>query len=306
MGTAAVKIAQNLKVRKTKNVAFAFIGMLALMFALLTLILLILDLAKTGVPRLSLAFLTSFASPDPAEAGIVAAWVGSFAVMVTTAICAIPLGVGAGIYLEEYAPKNIVTGLIELSIVNLAGVPSITFGLMAMGLFVQRFGFGQSIMTAGLTLGLLVLPIIIVTTRESIRAVPSTIREAAYGLGASQWQVLSHHVLQYSQGGIMTGVIIALSRAIGETAPLITVGALTFIPFLPHSPISSEPPFINFSWLWDPFTVMPMQMFSWISRPQHEFHENAAAAGIVLLAMTLAMNAIAIFLRYRFRRSVNW
>lgn len=216
------------------------------------------------------------------------------------------MGIAAGIYLEEYAPKNFITGLIELNIINLAGIPSITFGLMALGLFVYKLNLGQSILTAGLTLGLLVLPIIIVTTREAIRTIPPSIREAAYAMGASKWQVMQHHLLPYSTGGILTGVIISLSRAIGETAPLITVGALTFIAFLPHSPVVPQFPYVTFEWLKDPFTVLPIQMFNWVSRPQEEFHVNAAATGVILLLMTLAMNAVAIYIRYRFRKKIKW
>jgi phosphate transport system permease protein len=301
-----VLILRNLKRRKSFDFIFSVLGLLTLLFALLTLLILIVDLAKTGVPRLSWQFLSSFPAPDADDAGILSAWVGSLAVMVTTAFVSIPIGIAAGIYLEEYAPKNFITLLIELSIVNLAGVPSITFGLLALGLFVNRMGLGQCILAAGLTLGLLVLPIIIVTTREAVRTIPSIIREAAYGVGASKWQMIQHHLIPYSSGGILTGVIIALSRAIGETAPLITIGALTFIAFLPHSPVTADLPFFSFAWLKDPFTVMPIQMFNWISRPQEEFHINAAGAGIVLLLMTLAMNTVAIFIRWRFRKRVRW
>jgi phosphate transport system permease protein len=226
--------------------------------------------------------------------------------MMVTCLCAIPLGVAAGVYLEEYAPKNFLTGFIELNIVNLAGIPSITFGLMALGLFVYRFGFGHSILTAGLTLGLLVLPIVIVATREALRTIPSSIREAAAGVGATKWQVIQHHLLPYSTGGILTGVIISLSRAIGETAPLITIGAMTFIAFLPTAPIKSEFPYVTGQFLMDPFTVMPIQMFNWISRPQPEFHVNAAATGMILLAMTLLLNGVAIFIRARFRKRIKW
>jgi phosphate transport system permease protein len=226
--------------------------------------------------------------------------------MFVTAVTAVPMGVAAGVYLEEYAPKNWLTAMIEINIANLAGVPSIVYGLMALGLFVYQLGLGHSILTAGLTLALLILPIVIVATRESIRAVPGSMREAAYALGATKWQTVRDHVLPYSTGGILTGVIIALSRAIGETAPLITIGALTFIAFLPGSPIKAEFPFISFEWTMSPFTVMPIQMFNWVSRPQHEFHLNAAAAGLVLMVMTLAMNGIAIYLRYRFRKRIKW
>jgi len=295
-----------LKNRKLKDKVFAILGLMCLFFALLTLLLLILDLAKTGVPRLSLDFLSNFPSRFPEQAGILSAWVGSLAVMLTTACCAIPLGIAAGVYLEEYAPKNFITALIELNIVNLAGIPSITFGLMALGLFVYKLGLGQSILTAGLTLAMLILPIIIVTTREAIRTVPNTMREAAYALGASRWQMIQHHLLPYSTGGILTGIIISLSRAIGETAPLITIGALTFIAFLPASPLVATPPFFSFAWLKDPFTVLPIQMFNWVSRPQAEFHVNAAAAGIILLLLTLVMNGIAIYIRYRFRKKIKW
>lgn len=297
---------RHLSYRKFKDMAFAVLAMLLLFFALLTLLALLIDLAATGLPRVSVDFLTHFPSRFPDRAGILSAWVGTLCVMMVTAGCSIPLGVAAGVYLEEYAPKNLITSFIELNIVNLAGIPSITFGLMALGLFVYRFDFGQSILTAGLTLGLLVLPIVIVSTREALRTIPGQIREAAYAVGASKWQVIRHHLLPYSTGGILTGVIISLSRAIGETAPLITVGALTFIAFLPTSPVTGHFPYVSDRWLWDSFTVMPIQMFNWISRPQPEFHVNAAATGMILLAMTLVMNAIAIYIRHRFRKRIKW
>lgn len=297
---------QELKARKTRDLLFSLIGILALAFALLTLLMLILDLASTGLSRIDFDFLMNFPSRNPGKAGIISAWVGSLCVMVTTALAALPVGIAAGVYLEEYAPKNWITALIELNIINLAGIPSITFGLMALGLFVFKLGLGSSILTAGLTLGLLVLPIVIVTTREALRSIPSTIREAAFAMGASRWQVVQHHLLPYSTGGILTGVIIALSRAIGETAPLITIGALTFIAFLPPSPWIETAPFVSFEWLSSPFTVLPIQMFNWVSRPQEEFHVNAAAAGLILLALTLFMNGIAIYIRYQFRKKMKW
>ena len=285
---------------------FAIIGLLALLVGLITLLALLADLAKEGAGRLSWQFFTSYPSRFASQAGILSAWVGTTLVMLVTAATAVPLGVAAGVYLEEYAPRNWLTALIEINIANLAGVPSIVYGLMALGLFVYQFRLGQSIVTAGLTLALLILPIVIVATRESIRAVPGSIREAAYALGATKWQTVKDHVLPYSTGGILTGVIIALSRAIGETAPLITIGALTFIAFLPGAPVKSEFPFVSFEWLMSPFTVMPIQMFNWVSRPQREFHLNAAAAGLVLMAMTLAMNGLAIYIRYRFRKRIKW
>ncbi|MEQ1793700.1 MAG: phosphate ABC transporter permease PstA, partial [Nitrospira sp.] len=259
-----------------------------------------------GLTRLSWQFVTSFPSRFPAQAGIVSAWVGTILVMLVTALAAIPLGVGAAIYLEEYAPKNWATELIEINIANLAGVPSIVYGLMALGLLVYELHLGQSFLTAGLTLGMLILPMVIIATREAIRSVPPYVREAAYALGATKWQAVRDHVIPYSMGGMLTGMILALSRAVGETAPLITVGALSFIAFLPHPPWQDSVPYISFQWLFDPFTVMPIQMFNWVSRPQEEFHVNAAAAGLILLAMTLAMNAVAIVIRARFRKRIHW
>jgi phosphate transport system permease protein len=292
--------------RKKMDALFAVIGLMATFVGLITLAALILDLAIDGLGRLSTGFFTSFPSRFASQAGILSAWVGTTLVMLVTAFTAVPMGVAAGVYLEEYARKNWLTAMIEINIANLAGVPSIVYGLMALGLFVYQLDLGQSVLTAGLTLALLILPIVIVATRESIRAVPGSIREAAYALGATKWQTVKDHVIPYSTGGILTGVIIALSRAIGETAPLITIGALTFIAFLPESPIKAEFPFVSLDWLMSPFTVMPIQMFNWISRPQRDFHLNAAAAGLTLMVMTLAMNGIAIYLRYRFRKKIKW
>jgi phosphate transport system permease protein len=232
--------------------------------------------------------------------------VGSTLVMVVTAFFAVPLGIAAGVYLEEYAPKNWVTDIIEINITNLAGVPSIVYGLLALGLFVYTFGFGQSILSAGLTLALLILPVVIVATREAIRSIPQSIREGSYALGATQWQTTKDHIIPYSAAGILTGVIIGMARAIGETAPVITIGALTFIAFLPPAPVTIAPPFISFEWLLSPFSVMPIQMFNWTSRPEAAFHQNAAAAGFVLVLMTLAMNGLAIWLRYRLRKKIKW
>ncbi|CBN58313.1 MULTISPECIES: phosphate ABC transporter permease PstA [Kamptonema] len=285
---------------------FAIVGLLSMLVGIITLLALTLDLAIDGVPRLSWQFFTSFPSRRAGEAGILSAWVGSTLVMFVTGLAAVPLGIASGIYLEEYARKNWIADLIEINVTNLAGVPSIVYGLLALGLFVYKLNLGQSILTAGLTLALLILPVVIVTTREAIRAIPNSIREAAYAVGASKWQMIWNHILPYSAGSIMTGVIVGLSRAIGETAPLITIGALTFIAFLPDSPFQAEFPFFSFKWLMSPFTIMPIQMFNWVSRPQAEFQINAAAAGLVLMAMTLAMNALAIYLRYRFRKNIKW
>jgi phosphate transport system permease protein len=282
------------------------VGVVALMIGVLTFAALFVDMALDGVGRLSWDFFTNFPSRRPGQAGILSAWVGSTLVMLTTAFFAVPLGVAAGIYLEEYAAKNWVTDVIEINITNLAGVPSIVYGLLALGLFVYQFGLGQSILAAGLTLALLILPVVIVATREAIRSIPQGIREGAYALGATQWQVCKDHIIPYSMPGILTGVIIGMARAIGETAPIITIGALTFIAFLPPAPLKAEPPFLSFEWLFSPFTVMPIQMFNWTSRPEAAFHQNAAAAGFVLVLMTLAMNGLAIWLRYRLRKRIKW
>jgi len=288
------------------DLIFAVAGFLALTVGVLAFVTLFGQMVMNGWERLNPDFFTSFPSRRAANAGILSAWVGSLLVMLVTALSAVPLGVAAGVYLEEYAPKNLVTDIIEINVTNLAGVPSIVYGLLALGVFVYMFGFGQSVLTAGLTLGLLILPVIIVATREALRAIPVHVREGAYGCGATQWQVVSDHLVPYATPGIMTGVIIGLSRAIGETAPIITIGALTFIAFLPASPISSTAPFINFDWLWSGFTVMPIQMFNWTSRPEEAFQQNAAAAGLILVLMTLLMNALAIWLRYRLRKSIAW
>jgi phosphate transport system permease protein len=285
---------------------FALCGLLALMVGVLTFCALFVDMAIEGIPRLSADFFTNFPSRRPAQAGILSAWVGSVLVMVVTAFFAVPLGVAAGLYLEEYAPKNWVTDIIEINITNLAGVPSIVYGLLALGLFVYQFGFGQSILSAGLTLALLILPVVIVATREAIRSIPQGIREGAYALGGTQWQVCRDHIIPYSSAGILTGVIIGMARAIGETAPVITIGALTFIAFLPPAPVKADFPFVSLDWVMSPFSVMPVQMFNWTSRPEAAFQQNAAAAGFVLVLMTLAMNGLAIYLRYRLRKNIKW
>jgi phosphate transport system permease protein len=309
MSEEAVKVAELralIASHKRWDHLFGILGLTALMVGVLTFTALFVEMLIDGAGRLSWDFFTSFPSRRAHQAGILSAWVGSTLVMLVTAVTAVPLGVAAGVYLEEYAPRNWMTDLIEINVTNLAGVPSIIYGLLALGLFVYGLGLGQSILTAGLTLALLILPIVIMATREAIRAIPAAIREAAYALGATKWQTTVDHILPYSTGGIMTGVIIGMARAIGETAPIITIGALTFIAFLPPSPVTSEPPFISFEWLTSPFTVMPIQMFNWTSRPEAAFLHNAAAAGLVLVVMTLAMNALAIYLRYRMRKKIKW
>lgn len=288
--------------------AFFYLGLVLTLICLGVLSVLLTKLVVEGISRINWGFMSSFPSRRPEKAGILSAWVGSLLVMLVTSFTAIPLGVAAGIYLEEYARKNWFTNLIEINIANLAGVPSIIYGLMALGLMVYQFHFGQSILTGGLTLAFLILPIVIVATREALRAIPQHMREAAYALGATRLQVIRNHLLPYSSGGIATGVIIALSRAIGETAPLVTIGALTYIAFLPPLPFSTvdDRAVGPLAWALSPFTVLPIQMFNWVSRPGEDFAANAAAAGIVLMIATLSMNAVAIVIRARIRRRIKW
>lgn len=291
---------------RRKDWLFVGLGVSVLIFAALVFIALFTDMLIDGWSRLSPEFFTSFGSRRAERAGILAAWVGSLLIMLVTAVVAVPIGIASGIYLEEYGEKNWFTALIEINITNLAGVPSVVYGLLALGLFVHTFGLGASVLTAGLTLGLLILPIVIVATREAIRAVPGTIREAAYALGSTRWQMTRDHVLPYSMPGILTGVIIGLSRAIGETAPIVTIGAVTFIAFLPPSPVTATPPFFSFDWLQSAFTAMPIQIFNWTSRPEPEFQANASAAALVLVALTVLMNSLAIWLRFQLRRRIKW
>ncbi|MCM2251367.1 MAG: phosphate ABC transporter permease PstA [Ramlibacter sp.] len=289
---------------KRWDVIFGIVGLVAMSVGILTLAALFAQMAIDGFPRLSVEFFTNFPSRRAGQAGILSAWVGSLLVMLVTAVFAIPVGIAGAIYLEEYARRSWLTDIIEINITNLAGVPSIVYGLLALGLFVYTFGFGQSVLSAGLTLALLILPIVIVATREALRAIPQMVREGAYACGATKWQVCSDHLIPYGLPGILTGVIIGLSRAIGETAPIITIGALTFIAFLPPPPFAGDAG--AFDWLFSPFTVMPIQIFNWTSRPDPAFHANAAAASLVLVLLTLGMNALAIWLRYRLRKSIKW
>ena len=267
----------------------ASFGLLAMLLALAALAALLYDVLHDGLGRLSWAFITSYPSRRAEQAGILAALVGSVYVMGITAAIAVPLGVGAAIYLEEYGGRSRIATIIETNIANLAGVPSIIYGLLGLGLFVRMMGMGRSVLAGASTLALLVLPVVIITTREALRAVPASLREGSYALGATRWQTVQRQVLPAAFPGILTGLILALSRAMGETAPLITIGALTYVPFLPDG-------------VWSPFTVLPIQIFNWVSRPQAAFAENAAAGIIVLLALLLVMNATAIVLRDRFQR----
>lgn len=294
---------------KLKDTLFAALGIICLGVGLLVIFALVADMLIKGSERLSLDFFMNFASRRASHAGILSAWVGSLLVMLVTAMAAVPLGVAAGLYLEEYARRNLVTEIIEINITNLAAVPSIVYGLLALGIFVYTFGFGQSILSAGLTLALLILPIVIVATREAIRAIPAMIREGSMAVGATRWQTCRYHIIPYAMPGILTGIIIGMARAIGETAPVITIGALTFIAFLPPVPFSAQADGTTaglFDWVMSPFTVMPIQIFNWTSRPDPAFEVNAAAAGFVLMAMVLTMNGLAIWLRYRLRKNIKW
>ena len=268
---------------------FLVLAALALLFSLVVLFALIIDAFLDGLPRLNPKFLTSFPSRKPEEAGILPAMVGSIGVTVLTILFAIPLGVGSAVYLEVYAPKNRLNAAIEASITTLGGVPSIIYGMLGLELFARVLQLGRSLLTGALTLALLVLPIVIVSTRESLRAVPQSLWEAALALGATRWQALKNHILPVAFPGILTGIILTVSRAIGEAAPLIMIGALTYVAFLPRSILS-------------PFTTLPIQIFNWVSRPQKAFHANAAAGIIVLLAITLSLNALSIVLRNRFEK----
>ncbi|MCX7946431.1 MAG: phosphate ABC transporter permease PstA [Hydrogenophilus sp.] len=303
--SALLQLRQGIVRRRRWDLFFAAVGFVATMVGVVTLVVLFIDLILDGYEHvLRKEFYFNFPSRRPSEAGIYSSWVGTALVMLVTFVAAAPLGVAAAVYLEEYAPKNWLTELIEINVTNLAAVPSIVYGLLALGLFVYILNFGQSILTAGLTLALMILPVIIVATRESLRSIPVHIREAAFACGATRWQVVKDHLLPYASGGILTGVIIGMARAIGETAPVITIGALTFIAFLPPIPFQNGAG--AFEWLFSPFTVLPIQMFNWLSRPQPAFHDLAAGVGIVIIVATLLMNGFAIWLRYRIRQKLTW
>lgn len=281
------------KRRELIGKVFEGIALTATAIGLVALTLLLLDVARRGLGVLSWSFFVNYPSRFPEQAGIRSALLGTLWVISLTALFSVPLGIAAAIYLEEYAPRNRLTRLIELNINNLAGVPSIIYGLLGLELFVRGMRLERSILAGALTLSLLILPILITASREALRAVPMSLREAAFALGATRWQVVRHQVLPVAFPGILTGIILALSRAIGETAPLITIGALTFIAFDPRGPL-------------DKFTVLPIQIFNWVSRPQEGFHRLAAGAILVLLVVLLSMNALAIYLRNRLQRRYQW
>jgi phosphate transport system permease protein len=277
--------------RRRLDVLFQVIALIVLVLALASLCALIADVWRDGAGRLSVDFLTGFPSRRASQAGIYHAITGSIFVILLTAALAVPVGVAAAIYLEEYGTRSAVAKLIEINISNLAAVPSIIYGLLGLGLFVRAMAMGRSVLAGASTLALLVLPVVILSTREALRAVPKSIREGSYALGATKWQTIWHQVLPVASPGILTGMILALSRAIGETAPLIAIGALTYVPFAPES-------------VWSPFTVLPIQIFNWVSRPQADFKANAAAGILVLLVLLLTMNGLAIWLRDRYQKKV--
>jgi len=274
---------------RLKDQLFKLWGIACTLFGLILLTVFIGDILIDGIQRIDWGFITDLPSRKPEKSGIYTALMGSIWILLLTTAISFPMGVAAGVYLEEYGKKNRLSALLEINISNLAGVPSIIYGLLGLEVFVRIMGLGASVLAGALTLTLLILPIIIVATREAIKAVPKSIRDASYALGASKWQTIWNQILPASGGGILTGVILALSRAVGETAPLIVVGALAYVPFAPSNPM-------------DEFSVLPIQIFNWISRPQHGFIENAAAAIIILLSITFMMNGVAVYFRNKWQK----
>lgn len=274
------------RLSRIKDRLFRYVGIFSTFFGLLMLAIFISSIFSDGIARIDWDFIANYPSRNPAKAGILSALAGTLWIIVLTALAAIPVGIGAAIYLEEFAKKSRLARIIELNITNLAGVPSIIYGLLGLEIFGRIFNMGGSILAGSFTLALLILPIIIVATREAIKAVPSSLREASFALGASQWQTIKMTILPSAGSGIITGIIIALSRAIGEAAPLIVVGALAYVPFVPTTPTSQ-------------FTVLPIQIFNWVSRPQEAFLVNASAGIIILLGITFLLNAIAVYLRIK-------
>lgn len=282
-----------LKLNRYIDKGFQVLGIACMSIALFILAIFLISIFSAGFSRIDWNFIISLPSRIASKAGILTAWTGTAWVLGLTAMVSIPIGIAAGVYLEEYGKKNRLASIVEVNIANLAGVPSIIYGLLALEIFVRMMNMGSSLLAGAMTLSLLILPILIVATREALKAVPKTLREASYGLGATKWQTVWYQVLPAASGGILTGIILALSRAIGETAPLIVIGALAYVPFVPRSPM-------------DEFTVLPMQIFNWVSRPQHDFQVNGAAAIIILLAITFVMNGIAVYLRNKWQKRINW
>lgn len=282
----------NIRKNRLLDQAFKFWGIACTFIGLILLAIFIGSIFIDGLQRIDWSFITSLPSRKAERAGIYTALMGSVWILVFTTLIALPLGIAAAIYLEEYAKESKLASLLEVNISNLAGVPSIIYGLLGLEVFVRILEMGASVLAGSFTLALLILPIVIVSTREAIKAVPKSIRDASFALGASKWQTVSQQLLPASFGGILTGIILALSRAIGETAPLIVIGALAYVPFAPESPM-------------DEFSVLPIQIFNWISRPQHGFEVNAAAAIIILLLITFIMNGIAVYFRNRWQSKLK-
>jgi len=283
----------NLQRRKTKATLTQWLLLLATGFALLVLIALLLDITSSGARWLSLDLFINTPSRKPGQAGLRPALLGTLWVIGLTALLAFPVGIGAAVYLEEYAPNNRWTRLLKTNIANLAGVPSVVYGLLGLSVFVSLFALGRTVLSSALTLALLILPVIIIASQESIRAVPPSLRLAAFALGATRWQVARDHVIPAAMPGILTGIILSISRAMGETAPLLVVGAAAYVTFNPTGLMSK-------------YTVLPVQIYEWARRPQQEFQDLAAAAIIVLLLLLLILNGTAIYLRQRFAKKVTW
>jgi phosphate transport system permease protein len=283
----------NLSGRETRAKVVQWILFAATAFAIVVLLALLWDVFSSGARWLSIDLITNKASSDPQKAGLRPAILGTLWVIGVTALIAFPVGVGAAVYLEEYAPSNRWTRLLKTNIANLAGVPSVVYGLLGLGVFVSWLSLGRTVLSGALTMALLILPVVIIASQEAIRAVPPSLREAAFALGATKWQVARDHVLPAAMPGILTGIILSMSRAMGETAPLLVVGAAAYLTFDPSGVMSK-------------YTVLPVQIYQWAQRPQQDFRDLAAAAIIVLLALLLLLNAVAIYFRQRFSKSLKW
>ncbi|NJO69379.1 MAG: phosphate ABC transporter permease PstA [Bacteroidetes bacterium] len=279
--------------KRTADRSFNLFGLVITLAGLLILAIFLYQIFSKGMARVDWQFITSLPSRFAERAGIYTALMGTVWIMILTAIFAIPLGVMAAIYLEEYAKRTRFGNILEINISNLAGVPSIIYGILGLEVFARTLHLGNSLLTGSLTLALLVLPIIVVSTREALKAIPNSLREGSYALGASKWQTIYRIILPSAAGNVLTGVILALSRAVGEAAPLIVAGALVYVPFAPTSPM-------------DNYSVLPIQIFNWISRPQKAFETNAAAGIIVLLLVTFLLNGIAIYYRNKLQKNNRW
>jgi phosphate transport system permease protein len=291
-----INITENMNYNRHKKIVdktFEILGLAVVGFSVIILLIFLISIVKKGIGRLNWNFITSLPSRFPEKAGIYTSLVGTVELMILTAIIAIPVGVMAAIYLEEYGKKNRFFRFLENNIANLSGVPSVIYGILGLELFARALHLGNSLLTGSLTLSLLILPVIIVSTRESLKAIPNSLREGSYALGATKWQTIRKLILPSAAGSILTGVILALSRAIGETAPLIVAGALVYVPFIPTN-------------VMDEYSALPMQIYNWISRPQAAFSVNAAAGIIVLLIVTFLLNGIAIYYRNKLQKKKKW